>query len=294
MNDHTILLEALEEEGIDIDVLFECYLDNLMEEILSEAEEKQKHTSAKTSLNQISRGLKHAPVNKDDIGVDVGGGKYDKGVEHFKKSGAQLHVYDPYNRAKEHNDDVEKNHCGKANYVGCHNVLNVIKEPEHRKDVLNKLKQFMHPETGKAHLTVYQGKKHGIGSATKGGESWQNHQPTKFYRKEIEDAFDPNEHDVADYKGGYLVSKRQKIKEQVKSIVANLIESEPTHVIRSKQSKLERLGNRIARNQGYTDSDEVVNTPLGKREDGEEPQINFLKRLKKLHKTIGTKRIQLP
>ena len=33
MNDHRILLEALEEEGIDIDVLFEAFLDDLREEI---------------------------------------------------------------------------------------------------------------------------------------------------------------------------------------------------------------------------------------------------------------------
>lgn len=166
---------------------------------------EQKHSSAKTSLNQVSTGLKNAPIKAGDTGVDVGGGKYDKGVEHFASKGAKLHVYDPYNRSKEHNEKVASDHSGKADYVGCHNVLNVIKEKEHRAGVLDRVKKFMGPH-GKAHITVYEGDKSGNGRETKGGESWQNHQPTSWYHDEIKDAFP--DHNVTKHKGGYLIQSK--------------------------------------------------------------------------------------
>ena len=177
----------------------------IMARLVEEIE--QKHTSAKTSLNQISSGLKNAPVESGQSGVDVGGGKYDKGVEHFASKGAKLHVFDPYNRSEEHNNNVTKTMTGKADYVGCHNVLNVIKEKQHRRSVLDKIKSFM-GENGKAHITVYEGDKSGSGRETKGGESWQNHLPTSAYHDEIKEAFP--EHEVSKFKGGYLVQKKQK------------------------------------------------------------------------------------
>ena len=121
--------------------------------------EAQEHTSADTSLNQVSAGLKYAVKNNlikpHTNNVDNGGGKYDEGKKHVENNieGAKLHVHDPFNRKPEHNEEVERNHTGKAHYVGLHNVLNVIKEPEERKAALEKTKSFMHPK-GIVHITI--------------------------------------------------------------------------------------------------------------------------------------------
>ena len=179
----------------------------ILESVVEKLDEQQQHKSAGTSLNQVSAGLKNAPVKEGDVGVDVGGGKYDKGVEHFASKGAKLHVYDPYNRSEAHNKIVEAKMHGKADYVGCHNVLNVIKEKEHRAGVLHKIKQFMGPK-GTAHITVYEGDKSGNGRETKGGESWQNHQPTAWYHDEIKKAFP--DHTITKHKGGYLIKKSEE------------------------------------------------------------------------------------
>jgi hypothetical protein len=55
-----ILLEALEEEGIDVDALFECYLDALLEEIeqvdeISTETKKSYVKNALTNLEQLNR-----------------------------------------------------------------------------------------------------------------------------------------------------------------------------------------------------------------------------------------------
>lgn len=166
------------------------------------AEISQEHTSADTSLNQVSSGLKHATatgmIKPNSVNVDVGGGKYDAGKSHVEKSvhGASLHVHDPFNRSESHNAAVEHAHQGKADYVGLHNVLNVIKEPEHRATALHTVKKFLKPG-GTAHITVYEGDKSGVSRMTKKdsgrGSSWQNHQATKSYVPEVKSAF-PDHH----------------------------------------------------------------------------------------------------
>lgn len=167
-------------------------------ELLSEI--SQQHTSADTSLNQVSSGIRHAAsaglIKPHSTNVDVGGGKYDAGKHHIEKSveGSSLHVYDPYNRAESHNTEVLHNHEGKADYVGLHNVLNVIKEPENRAEALHTVKKFMKPG-GTAHITTYEGDKSGTGRMSKQdkgrGSSWQNHRSTKSYVPEVQTAF-PN------------------------------------------------------------------------------------------------------
>ena len=179
-------------------------------------EESQEHTSADTSLNQASAGLKYAVkhnmIKPNSTNIDHGGGKYDAGKEHVESNveGAKLHVHDPFNRTEEHNAEALK-HTGKADYVGMHNVLNVIKEPEHRKEALEKVKSFVHPK-GTVHLTVHEGDKDGnarITKADKGrGSSWQNHRPTESYMDEVKSVFPEHEHNVV-RKGKNIIINRK-------------------------------------------------------------------------------------
>lgn len=181
--------------------------------------EAQEHTSADTSLNQISAGLKHAVksglIQPNSINVDNGGGRYDLGKEHVESSiqGAKLHVHDPFNRSEEHNEEVKKKTKGKADYVGMHNVLNVIKEPEERQKALESVKSFMKPKTGIAHLTVYQGNKSGQGKVSKknkntGASSWQEHRPTSSYIDEVEKVFPEETHEVS-HKGDHIIVRQR-------------------------------------------------------------------------------------
>lgn len=167
--------------------------------------EGQEHTSADTSLNQASAGLKYAVKNNlikpHTHNIDNGGGKYDEGKKHVESNieGAKLHVHDPYNRPAEHNEELQKNHTGKAPYVGMHNVLNVIKEPDERIKALQKTKSFMHPK-GIVHISVHEGDGDGnarITKADKGrGSSWQEHRKTETYMPEVRSVFPDDTHTV--------------------------------------------------------------------------------------------------
>ena len=57
MSDYGILLEALEEEGINVDVLFEAFLDDLMEEIeeINEISDETKKSYVKGALANINK-----------------------------------------------------------------------------------------------------------------------------------------------------------------------------------------------------------------------------------------------
>ena len=179
--------------------------------------ESQEHTSADTSLNQISAGLKFATKNNlikpNSLNVDNGGGRYDAGKEHVESSieGAKLEIHDPFNRSEEHNNTVKSKTLGKSDYVGMHNVLNVIKEPEIRKSALQTVKSFMKPN-GIAHISVYEGDKTSQGRISKSdkgrGSSWQEHRPTKSYLPEIHQVFSPEQHDIS-VKGGNIIVKHK-------------------------------------------------------------------------------------
>jgi hypothetical protein len=176
--------------------------------------EAQEHASAETSLNQVSSGIKHAVtkglIKPNSVNVDNGGGRFDLGKNHVESNveGAKLHVHDPYNRSEEHNEEVRNKTHGKADYVGLHNVLNVIKEPEARKEALEQTKKFMKPKTGVAHITVYEGDRTGNGRMSKKdrgkGSSWQNHRPTSSYVDEVKSVFPEDTHTV-EHKGQHIV-----------------------------------------------------------------------------------------
>ena len=166
--------------------------DDLDEAISDLSHPEQEFDSAATSINSNKLPAIYSMVNfnEGDVVIDFGGGKFDNAVEYIKDKGATLLVYDPYNRSAEHNQEVlsilEQN--GGADAAVNSNVLNVIKEPEARKAVLQNIKQLTKPGAP-IYITVYEGRGDGIEGPTKSG--YQLNRKTADYMDEIQEVF-PN------------------------------------------------------------------------------------------------------
>ena len=150
----------------------------------------QEFTSERTSINSTKLPAIYSLVNfpKSSVVIDFGGGKFDNGVEYLEEQGCEGYVYDPYNRSSQHNREVLKalrSHGG-ADIALCSNVLNVIKEPEARIQVLKNIAKITKP-SGKVYITVYEGSGNGNEGATKSG--YQLNRKTADYLEEIQSIF---------------------------------------------------------------------------------------------------------
>jgi hypothetical protein len=151
----------------------------------------QEFTSKNTSINssKLPAVFSMVKFKPGTINADIGGGKFDNVAEYLKdKYDATNLVYDPYNRSSEHNSEVIKtiDKNGGADTVTCSNVLNVIKEPEARRSIIQNCYEFL-KNGGTAYFTVYTGNKSGVGLATKSG--YQLNLPTSAYIDEIGEVF---------------------------------------------------------------------------------------------------------
>jgi len=177
-----------------IDILKSNKLDEDTEESEEDgglAQSEQEFTSAKTSINScklpaIFRLVKFTP---DTINLDYGGGKFDNAAEYLKNEFNVTNlVYDSFNRTKEHNNStikqIRKN--GGADSATLSNVLNVIKEPEIRLEVLNNIKSLLKPGAN-LYITVYEGTGKGDSGETKSG--YQLNRKTTDYIEEISQVF---------------------------------------------------------------------------------------------------------
>jgi 2-polyprenyl-3-methyl-5-hydroxy-6-metoxy-1,4-benzoquinol methylase len=119
--------------------------------------------------------------------LDYGGGKYDELTNLLAERGVTSMVYDPFNRSEDHNKLVWKTFLHRrADIALCSNVLNVIKEPEVRREVLRDIKRMTKP-SGMVFFTVYEGDKSSRGRKTTKG--WQANRPTRNYLREIRKEF---------------------------------------------------------------------------------------------------------
>lgn len=118
--------------------------------------------------------------------LDIGGGKYDKGMEylkhHYNINGV---VYDPFNRSEYHNMKVMYVSTG-YDVITCCNVLNVINCPYARHDVITKCMDWV-KEGGKVYFQIYEGNGSGIGKETSKG--YQMNKKTQEYMQEINAVF---------------------------------------------------------------------------------------------------------
>lgn len=150
----------------------------------------QEYDSAATSINSSKLPAIYKMINLEPGGlyVDFGGGRWNNAVEYIKDKGATLVVYDPYNRSAEHNREVLRilRENGGADAAVNSNVLNVIKEPEARKNVLENIARITKPGAP-IYITVYEGKGDGQEGPTKSG--YQLNRKTADYLEEIQEVF---------------------------------------------------------------------------------------------------------
>lgn len=153
----------------------------------------QEFTSANTSINSTKAPAVYSNKVAQNIirnkrVIDMGGGKYDTGIEAGKKVNAIVKVYDPYNRSESHNKSVMQ---GVYDVAIISNVLNVIKEADARAELLKLASQ----KADTILVTVYAGNGSGIGKQSQ-KDCWQENRKLDSYIAEIEQAT------------GYSVKKR--------------------------------------------------------------------------------------
>ena len=150
----------------------------------------QEYTSENTSINKAKLPAVYnlIKLKPGSLVVDFGGGKWDTAVEHFAKENITILVYDPYNRSAEHNREVLKilRENGGADAAVNSNVLNVIKEPEARKNVLENIARITKPGAP-IYITVYEGRGDRQEGPTKSG--YQLNRKTADYLEEIQEVF---------------------------------------------------------------------------------------------------------
>src|SRR5208282_4922149 len=107
---------------------------------------QQEITSAGTSLNQVPASFKAIDWERGTKNLDYGGGKYDTASDFLKNKGVTNEVYDPFNRTEKHNANVYNRFTKTpADTATIANVLNVIKEPAVRQNVLQEVASKVKP-----------------------------------------------------------------------------------------------------------------------------------------------------
>lgn len=165
----------------------------------------QRYSSAATSLKQVPAIYKKvAKLGGWDISsrnLDLGGGKYDLLTEILRDSQVENVIIDPYNRTQIQNNAARLylSH-NKVDSCTISNVLNVIKEPAVREELLWDARFYLY-SGGKLYITVYEGDRSSRGRRTSKG--WQCNRPLKNYLREVRRVF-PG----AQVKGGMIVATR--------------------------------------------------------------------------------------
>ena len=151
---------------------------------------EQEFDSAATSINSNKLPAVYSMVDftPGQVVIDFGGGKFDNAVNYLKDKDVTLLVYDPYNRSAEHNKEVLRliRENGGADAAINSNVLNVIKEPEARQQVLRNIKKLV-KSGAPIYITVYEGSGKGNEGPTKSG--YQLNRKTADYMDEISQVF---------------------------------------------------------------------------------------------------------
>jgi len=148
----------------------------------------QTITSARTSRKQVPALLRAlvrgGVIRARSVNVDLGGGRFDDGTAFVEAAGARSVVFDPYNRGLEHNQlAVQVLLDQRPETATVSNVLNVIKEPQHRASVI-----WLASRAKTAYFTVYEGDRSGRSRATRDG--WQEHRKLASYVPEIAALFE--------------------------------------------------------------------------------------------------------
>jgi len=168
------------------------------EEVEEEPEEevKQQYTCAETSVNSDVPAylITQCYQMLGKTNLDWGGGKFDIATEFLAQYGIENAIYDPYNRADEHNQFVLSKRYQTAT---CCNVLNVIKEKAVRQQTILNCLNYIETTF---FISVYwkSGKKEGVTS-----KGYQMHKKPDFYINELKEIL-PSNCTISKIKGGFI------------------------------------------------------------------------------------------
>lgn len=143
---------------------------------------------SKTSIKQVSYGLKQLINYDTKINLDYGGGKYDLGTEYLLEHGITNFIYDKYSRSDEYNENT-LSQIDEVDSVTILNVLNTVQSEEERLDILRHAFSLL-KDGGVMMITVYRGK--GDIGKLSSIKTWQENRKLKDYIKEVKKVI-PNE-----------------------------------------------------------------------------------------------------
>lgn len=133
-------------------------------------------------MNQVPAAFKKVNWERGTVNLDYGGGKYETATEYLAARGVTNLVYDPFNRDAQHNTNVLRQVTAqKADTGTVCNVLNVIKEPRYRQQVLKNVRSLV-KSGGKVYISCYRGKDSEPGATSNG---WQENRPLYTYVEEV-------------------------------------------------------------------------------------------------------------
>lgn len=155
---------------------------------LTEPDDREGHDVARTSVSQVPALHRRVEWEPGTVNLDLGGGKYDKATDFLAGLGVTNLVLDRYSREPGHNRSVlDRLSESKADTATVANVLNVIRDPGIRREVLEAARDLVRPG-GKVYFDVYEGDKSGVGKTTSRG-SWQENRKLRTYLDEIREVF---------------------------------------------------------------------------------------------------------
>lgn len=152
---------------------------------------EQEYKSERTSINssKLPATFNRIDVKQGDVIADIGGGRFDNAERWAAERGATLHVIDPFNRTRAQNARaIAAVRNGRADIVTVNNTLNVIRETDNRRRVIEQAANALKPG-GTAYFLIYEGNQSGIGAASQQGASWQNNTRAAAYLNEIKSVF---------------------------------------------------------------------------------------------------------
>jgi len=155
---------------------------------LTEPDDREQHDVARTSVRQVPALHKKLEWADGSVNLDLGGGRFDTATEWLADRGVRNLVLDRYNRSPEHNRGVLDEVADSGpDTVTVANVLNVIRDPEMRREVMETAAELVRPG-GTVYFAVYEGDRSGKGRVTSKG-SWQENRRLRTYLDEIKAVF---------------------------------------------------------------------------------------------------------
>lgn len=148
----------------------------------------QTISSARTSGPRLAALLKNAPLLPGTVNADLGGGAFEFGTAFLRGRDVQNIVYDPFNRSPHFNHDaVSRLQGGQAHSATIANVLNVIREPSARHQLILQAADVIGDHPGRsAYFSVYYDRSRPPGLTPYG---WQEHRPLATYAPEVAKVF---------------------------------------------------------------------------------------------------------